>query len=303
MNRGNREPEGASPLGGSKPIAVQLTVLGSGSSGNATLVVHGAARVLIDAGLSYRALKGRLDALCVDPDSVRAIFVTHAHIDHIRSAASFSRRHGTPIYATATTRAAWGERALQISTWKPLKPGQMTECGTLRFLPFTVPHDALETLAFRIDTAEGAIGLATDIGCVTAEMVSKFRSCCLLVLESNHAADLLCVSPYAPSVRTRIGSDDGHLSNEALATFLAEHLGDGVRCVVLAHLSRVNNVPELAEMTCREALMQRGHPDVRVVVAGQRSATPTIDLAGLAAEMAAAVRVPAGMRQVDLPFA
>ena len=215
----------------------------------------------------------------------------------------FPRRHGTPIYATAATRAAWGERASQISRWEPLRPGQMTECGTLRFLPFTVPHDALETLAFRIDTPEGAIGLATDAGCVTAEMVSKFRSCCLLVLESNHAADLLRVSPYAPSVRTRIGSDDGHLSNEALAAFLVEHLGDGVRCLVLAHLSRVNNVPELAEMTCREALTTRGRPDVRIVVAGQRCATPTIDLAGLAAEMTARLPVPAGIRQVDLPFA
>ena len=267
--------------GRGRSIAVLLTVLGSGSSGNATLISYQDEHVLLDAGLSYRALQERLGALNVAVEAITAIFVTHAHGDHVRSAASVSRRHGVPVYTTTGTRKAWGTPAEQIEHWKPLTAGKRTSRGALSFLPFTVPHDANETLAFRIDTPEGAIGFATDIGCVTSELVSRFQDCRVLVIESNHSVELLRISPYGASLRTRIGSDQGHLSNEALAAFCAEHLGESVQCVVLSHLSRVNNTPEIAEMTCREALDQRGRTDVQVLVTEQKRAAETIDMSTL----------------------
>ena len=258
--------------------------------------------MLIDAGLSYRELTRRLGVLHVDPDSLSAILVTHLHIDHVRCAGAMSRRHDVPVYATAATREAWGARASDVSEWRCVTPGRPAPLGSLQFLPFVVPHDAGETLAFRIDTPDGRIGFATDVGYVTPELATQFRECCLLVIESNHAVDLLRVSPYARSVRARIGGNDGHLSNEALAAFVVEHLGEAVRCVVLAHLSRVNNVPEIAEMTCHEALLRRGRTDVQVIVATQVRPTSTIDLASLAPPLAAMASVPVVRQQRTLPF-
>ncbi|MDP6371907.1 MAG: MBL fold metallo-hydrolase [Vicinamibacterales bacterium] len=277
-----------------------MTVLGSGSSGNATLVSAGGDRVLIDAGLSYRALRRRLDGVNVDPDALRAVLITHAHVDHVRGAAMLSRKHGIRIHATAAAREAWGKGADKVAGWESLAAGRPVAFGVLRFVPFGVSHDADETLGFRVETPEGAIGFATDVGQITDDLVARSSDCRMLVMESNHAVELLRVSPYAPSVRSRIGGDGGHLSNEALAAFIREHLGGQVQCIVLAHLSRINNVPALAELICREALTAAGRSDVRVVVAGQDRPTPTIALEALAPPGVA--RPAHRARQVALPF-
>ena len=162
-----------------------------------------------------------------------------------------------------------------------------------------MPHDASETVAFRIETPEGAIGYATDVGTLKPVLIERFRDCRLLIIESNHATELLRVSPYARSTRERIAGDGGHLSNESLAAFVRDHLGAPVRCLVLAHLSRVNNLPELAEMTCREALKARGRSDVEVVVTRQDRVTPTIDLGIWAQPETSVPEVP---HQAALPF-
>lgn len=279
-------------------ISAQLTVLGSGSAGNATLLASGDARLLIDAGLSCRDLVRRLESRSVDPWSIGAIVITHAHGDHTRGAGLFSRKHDVPVYATPAVWAEWAEP--EVAEWRPLRPGCVTDVCGFRFLPFRVPHDAAETLAFRVETIDGAIGFATDIGSTLPELAARFRDCRVLVMESNHAADLLRVSPYAPPTRARIGSDYGHLSNEALASFIRAHLGRSVRCLVLAHLSRVNNVPEIAELTCREALVACGRTDVKLVVASQDAVSETIDMGTWAAAEPVVLR--AALRQAALPF-
>ena len=218
----------------------------------------------------------RLARATATPEQVDAIVITHAHGDHTRGALLFSKRHGVPIYTTETVRADWS--GVKPKLWQPLRTQRVTRLGGFQFRPLAIPHDASETLAFRIDTEDGAIGFATDVGTVTTDLVEQFQDCDVLVIESNHAVELLRVSPYAASTRARIGGSRGHLSNEALAEFIRVHLGASVRCVVLAHLSRVNNVPEIAELTCREALSACGRDDVRVVVARQDHPSPTIDL-------------------------
>lgn len=261
---------------GGEVIAVRLTVLGSGSGGNSTLLEHRNRGILIDVGLSYRQVVRRLDQLGFDPAVVDAIVITHAHGDHTRGAGLFSRRHDVPIYTTEAVRAEW--RDVDLAAWRRLRTnGKRSVCG-LRFDTVTVPHDASETVAFRIETDAGMIGFATDIGVMTSDLIERFRDCLVLVLESNHATELLRVSPYDRSTRARIGSARGHLSNESLAAFVRDHLGEAVRCMVLVHLSRVNNLPELAEMTCREALAVRGRDDVEIVVARQERVARTIDL-------------------------
>lgn len=279
-------------------MSVQLTVLGSGSAGNATLLQHGEGRVLIDAGLSCRELTKRLERVGVEPSGVGAMAITHVHGDHTKGAALFSRRYDVPVYVTDATREVWGQG--DVASWQRLTCDTVTEICGFRFLPFEVLHDAdAETVGFRIDTSAGAIGFATDIGMVTPQLRNRFQSCRLLVIESNHAVELLAVGPYAESTKVRIGSNRGHLSNEALATFIREDLGPSVECLVLAHLSRVNNVPELAEMTCREALEAVGRSEVRVVITRQDRVAETVELPVLTA-----CRHPKGdaSKQVTLPF-
>ena len=257
-------------------MAVELTVLGSGSAGNATLVSHEGRNVLIDVGLSYRDVSRRLERLDVTPDNIDAIMITHAHGDHTRGARVLARRHDIPVYTTNGVSSEWG--VTDVVDCHTLVPNTAFELAGLRFTPFEIPHDASEAVGFRIDTPEGAIGYATDIGTMTPTLIGRFRDCRVLVIESNHATELLRVSPYARSIRDRIAGSGGHLSNEALAEFVRNHLGTAVRCVILAHLSRVNNVPELAEMSCREALAACGREDVEVVVARQDQAAKTINL-------------------------
>ena len=277
-------------------MSVELTVLGSGSGGNATLLSHRGRCVLIDVGLSYRAVTDRLEQLGVGPASIEAIVITHAHGDHTRGAGVLSRRHDVPVYATEAIRSEWS--APDVATWGMLTPGRAADVCGLGFEPFAVPHD-VTAVGFRIDTPDGAIGYATDVGMLTRTMVERFRHCRVLVIESNHATELLRVSPYARSTRTRIASAEGHLSNESLATFIRDDLDRSVRCIVLAHLSRVNNVPEIAEMTCREALVACGRPEVDVVVARQDCIAETVDLG--AWTDAPPVRGFA-VRQAALPF-
>ncbi len=280
-------------------MSVELTVLGSGSGGNATLLAHAGRFVLIDVGLSYRDVTGRLEQLGVTPASIEAIVITHAHGDHTRGAGVLSRRHDVPVYATAAIRSEWSTPG--VATWGVLTPGRTADVCGLGFEPFAVPHDAA-AVGFRIDTPDGAVGYATDVGMLTRAIVGRFRHCRVLVIESNHAIELLRVSPYPRSTRTRIASAEGHLSNESLATFIRDDLDHSVRCIVLAHLSRVNNVPEIAEMTCREALVACGRPDVDVVVARQDRIAATVDLGAWSDVPVAGGAVAAAARQVALPF-
>jgi len=240
------------------------------------LLSDGNTRVLIDVGLSYRDVSRRLAQLGIDATAIDALVITHAHGDHTKGVRLFSRRHTVPVYATMTIRDEWG--VADVAEWRVLTPNRSERVKNLQFYPFRIPHDASETIAFRIETTDGAIGFATDIGATTDELIEQFRDCLVLVVESNHATELLRVSPYDSATRARIASVQGHLSNESLATFVSHHLGQSVRCIVLAHLSRVNNVPEIAALTCREALAACGRNDVDVVVSSQDCVTPTVDL-------------------------
>lgn len=273
-------------------------MLGSGSAGNATLLQDGDQRVLIDVGLSYREVVRRLDSIGVPAATVGAVVITHAHGDHTRGVGLFSRRHEVPVYATLKTRAAW--RGTDVALWGDLQCAATTEICGFRFVTFEVSHDAAaETVAFCIESSNGHIGFATDLGVVTETLRTKFRPCRMIVMESNHARDLLQVGPYSQRMKARISGERGHLSNEELALFVGKDLGRSVECLVLAHLSRVNNTPELAAMTCREALDVAGRSDVRVVVAHQDCVAESVELGLVFPGNPAGVQI---QRQQALPF-
>lgn len=261
---------------------MRVTILGSGSGGNSILVESGEVRLLVDAGFSGRDLERRLATVDVDPASLSAVLITHDHGDHTRGMGVFARRWQTPLYMTEPTRLACAglltgaEEVRSYSTTAPV------EIGTLRVDPFLTVHDAVDPVAVTLtELGSGEkLGIATDLGRPTATVRHALRECHLLVLESNHDELLLRESPYPWSVKARIASSHGHLSNRAAAELAAELHHPGLCGVVLAHLSESANDPGLAhEVTglALERLRFRGS----LAVATQHSPMEPIDVTRL----------------------
>jgi phosphoribosyl 1,2-cyclic phosphodiesterase len=246
---------------------LKVTVLGSGSRGNAILVESGGTRLLVDAGFSGRDLERRLAEVEVDPASLTALLITHDHGDHTRGMGVAARRWGLPLYLTDPTRGACqglldGTEALHAySSFHPV------EIGGLVVTPFLTVHDAVDPVAVTVtEAATGEkLGVATDLGRATAPVRHALQDCHLLVLESNHDEILLRESPYPWSVKARIGGSHGHLSNRAAAELVRELYHDELCAVVLAHLSEQANDPSLAHEVVGSALSRlryRGSVDV-----------------------------------------
>jgi phosphoribosyl 1,2-cyclic phosphodiesterase len=255
---------------------VRFRVLGSGSSGNATLIESGGTRILIDAGLGPRTLAERLEEAGVDPGSIERVLLSHEHADHAGGAAAFSARFGVRIAGTRGTYAAAGLGAATLPGYEVLRPGTLVRFGALEVEVFATPHDAAEPVGFVVAGAEGVLGHVTDLGHVNPALTRAFARCSALLIESNYDPGLLRDGPYPWSIKERILSPRGHLSNEDTARYLRT-LPASCRTVVLAHLSKANNHPELAQMAAEEALSASGRPDVTVVLGGPRGA-PWVDL-------------------------
>lgn len=239
---------------------MRVAVLGSGSAGNATLVHAGNTLLLVDAGFSGRDLERRLGALDVEPSRIRAIVVTHDHGDHTRGMGVFARRHGTPLYLTERTREACARLLRGSEEVHLYRPGRPFAVGDVRVEPFLTVHDAADPVGVAlVDECTGLrLGLATDLGRPTAQIRHALSGCDLLILEANHDELLLAGAPYPWSVKRRISSTHGHLSNGAAARFAVELLHPRLAGVVLAHLSNESNRPELALQAVGEALREAG---------------------------------------------
>lgn len=239
---------------------MKVTVLGSGSRGNSILVESGDTRILVDAGFSGRDLARRMERLAVDPDSLTGIVITHDHGDHTRGMGVFARRHGTPLHMTTRTRTACRkllggrERVEEYDSAAPF------EIGTLRIQPFLTVHDAADPVAVTVtDTRTGSkLGVATDLGRPTTSVRAALAGSHLLVLEANHDNTRLWEGPYPWSVKQRIASSRGHLSNHAAAELVAELFHEQLAGVILAHLSDSCNDPALAEEVVGLRLERKG---------------------------------------------
>jgi len=243
-------------------------VLGSGSSGNCTLVEAGAqgTRVLVDAGLSAREMGERLCSAGVDPASLDAILISHEHSDHARGAALFSRKWGVRLMGSRGTYTALGLEEIGTAGYDVLEPLQDRVIGALTVRPLPVPHDAAGPLAFVLSCGDASIGHATDLGHLQRGLVESFRACDAVLMESNYDAGLLRDGDYPWSVKARILGAWGHLSNDDVGRFLAQGLGEACRTVVLAHLSQNNNHPELVRMNAEQALSRRGRSEVKLAL-------------------------------------
>jgi phosphoribosyl 1,2-cyclic phosphodiesterase len=248
-------------------MSLRFRVLGSGSGGNATLVEGGGARVLLDAGLGLRQLAERLADSGVDPASVDALFLSHEHGDHARGAAAFSARWGVPLASSRGTFQAAGLSAARLAAWEPIAPGEARTIRRLTVRAVAVPHDAAAPLAFVVTAGEASLGHATDLGHLGRGLVEALRSCRCLLVESNYDPTMLRDGPYPWSLKERILSPLGHLSNGDVGRLLERGLGEACRRVVLAHLSKKNNHPDLALQAAEEGLELGGRRGVAVSIA------------------------------------
>ncbi|MGH8035025.1 MAG: MBL fold metallo-hydrolase [Lysobacterales bacterium] len=230
--------------------------LGSGSSGNATLVeAMGTTplRVLIDCGLGLKHLLRRLGEAGLQPEDIQAVFITHEHGDHIGCARSLSLRYRIPVWMSHGTHAAIGSPDFD-GLLHTARDGETINLGALQLTPFTVPHDAREPLQLSCTDGSAKLGILTDLGHATAHVMAHLQACDALLLECNHDADMLAQSAYPAFLKRRVAGPYGHLSNSAAADIARTLVHPGLKHLVAAHLSAQNNRPALVQGLMAEAL-------------------------------------------------
>src|SRR5215510_14095210 len=239
---------------------MRVCILASGSSGNATLIVAGGARVLVDCGLSARETIRRIQAVGEDPARLDAIVVTHEHSDHMRGLVALSKGLNTRVYISDAALEACnlGEKQKFIRRGEAISSSQDFEIGAFRFSPFAIPHDAADPMAFTIEANGVKMGIAVDLGYINALAAERFRGSDVLVIEANHEIEMLRACTYYPwALKQRIMSRQGHTSNDEMARFLRDDFDAKAEHIVLAHLSRNTNHPDVARLAAVQALEER----------------------------------------------
>ncbi|MGA8938548.1 MAG: MBL fold metallo-hydrolase [Acidobacteriaceae bacterium] len=295
-----------------------MTVLASGSKGNATVIAAGSTRILVDAGMSCRELMKRMAMVGEDPETLDAILITHEHVDHVAGLSVLARRLKIPVFFTESTHRAWvrmvtPRTTMSYAKWletvqrekearaaatavmvdepvmvddpletEPLASEEATipkakadpaalpaveyfraghgfSVGEIDVSPFTIPHDAADPCGFVFHARAESIrmAIATDLGYVPPNVKMALRGVDVLLLESNHDLEMLKDGPYPWSVKQRVLSRVGHLSNAAAAEFLQRDYDGGAHTIVLGHISEQNNLPELARLAAEQAIRER----------------------------------------------
>lgn len=260
-------------------MAVKLTILGSGSSGNCTYVETDEARVLIDAGFSLRQIRQRLATIGRAPENLSAIFVTHEHSDHITGLAGLADKLRIPVYCNRATMEEI-QRILGVQAeFRLFVTGGTFEVGDITVETFAIPHDAQDPVGFLLRAPTANLGFATDLGHVTRLVAERIRHAHALVLESNHDVKMLQECPRRPwSLKQRILGRHGHLSNEAAADCAADIMTDRLCHLYLGHLSRECNKPELAQRVMQKRLSEIGAAHVRLELTAQNAPCQTLTL-------------------------
>src|ERR671917_2245523 len=271
---------------------MRLTVLGSGSTGNAVLICAGGTRVLVDAGLSAKETVRRLALVGEDAAQLDGVVVTHEHSDHAGGLRVLLKSLPCPVYISGATRDAYireksrnndepkkraevlRDRTVEISSSRDFRIGEID------FHPFTVPHDAADNLGFTARHGGVCVATLLDFGCVTTLIKERLRGCAAIVIESNHSRDMLkACSVYPWELKQRILSRTGHLSNEDVSDWLREGFDGTARFVVLAHLSQRANNPYVAKISAEVALQARAplfQAETEITLAHAKEPTPWI---------------------------
>lgn len=249
---------------------MRLSVLSSGSSGNATYVEAGSGGVLVDAGVSCRRLKLALARIGRSLADVGMVLITHSHGDHTNGLRSILRERSVPILAAPDVAESMKVRPVTACESCEMGGGLLADF-------FEVPHDA-PTFGLRLTDGTRTVVIATDLGEVTPQALRMMQGADALVLEANHDLDWLRSGPYPADLKRRVASPRGHLSNHQTAQAALALAPNGLKDVVLAHLSKTNNSPARATGTVSRILREGGHGGIRVRAALAGHPTPVVEV-------------------------
>ncbi len=260
-------------------MAVKLTILGSGSAGNCAYLETDETRLLIDAGLSGRQIRGRLASIGRTPELLSGILVTHEHSDHVQGLSTLCAKFQIPVFCNRLTKEAIENQFDTRFDCRIFSTGATFEVGDVVVDTFSVPHDAYDPVGFLLRTTAGNIGFLTDLGHATKLVMERVRTANVLLLETNYDLKLLQEDTKRPwSIKQRILSRHGHLSNEDAAGVVEQIVSAGLRHLYLGHLSRDCNQPKRAIDAVSERLQKMGAHHVRIEAASQDVPCSTLSL-------------------------
>mgnify|MGYP003371113959 FL=1 len=240
----------------------------SGSSGNCLFIQTSNTKILIDAGESSKKISNALSSINIDPNNIDAILITHEHSDHVKGLGTFSKKYDIPVYANSKTWDAMSEQSSKISdkNIKKFTIEENFEIGDLKIHPFKIPHDAANPCGFNIFYNNQKLSIATDIGHMTASIARKLEDSSFILLESNYDPQILKCSSYPYTLKQRIAGPNGHLPNIDAGKTISYLMNSGLKEVMLGHLSKENNFPELAYQTVVNELISANKDSSKIKI-------------------------------------
>ena len=248
---------------------MKVCAIASGSSGNCVYVGNGETHLLVDAGISGKRIEQALDSIGTGADRLKGILITHEHSDHIQGIGVLARRYGIPIYGTAETLCGMLKGKTSVGRipeglLHEVKPEESLWFDAIKVHPHSISHDAANPVCYTFEAEGKKASLVTDLGMYDDHILEAVKGSEILYLESNHDVNMLMVGAYPYYLKQRILGERGHLSNDSAAKLICEVLHPELKHVILAHLSKENNLPELAYETVRielqAAATKRGLP-------------------------------------------
>ncbi len=249
---------------------MSVCVLASGSKGNSTYVSSGKYSILIDAGLSGIELEKRMASKNLPASNLKAILITHEHTDHVQAAFVISKRYKIPVYASRATMAAIGDKKKSFHEIREFVCGNAFRINGMEIQPFSISHDAVDPAGFTVSSGSKKMGIATDLGIATSLVKTRLMNCGLVMIEANHDPVMLASGPYPWTLKQRVRSRVGHLSNQEAKELVTQIIHPGLKQVIIGHVSEKNNTREMALGTVSEAIRGR---HVGITVADQTSAS------------------------------
>ena len=254
----------------------------SGSTGNSLFVQGNETKILVDAGVSAKKITEALASLDTDISEINAIIVTHEHIDHIRSIGTLANKYNIPIYANLGT---WNgieneSKVTKIQNKNYFTTGEEFEIGDLKIKSFSTSHDAMDSCGFSIENDGKKISIATDLGEMTNEVLKNLKQSKFILLESNYEPEVLRYCSYPYPLKTRIAGNRGHLSNGEAGKTISKLTDYGLENVMLGHLSKESNFPELAYKSVLNEMMQNGikENDIELNVASRENPSKIVNI-------------------------
>ncbi len=266
-------------------MSLFVASINSGSNGNCYYVGDMESAVLIDCGLSCRETERRMKRLGLSMKKVKAIFITHEHSDHVFGLKTISKRYRIPIYLSAKTRVTFNPR-IPIELLHHFKENEPIRCGDISIIPFSKPHDAADPYSVIVQNESVTVGVFTDIGTATAQVVNYFKQCHAVFLESNYDEEMLRNGTYPWMLKERIRSDVGHLSNDQALKLFFDHRAEFMTHLFLSHLSQHNNSPRLVRN-----LFESIADGVKIIVAPRYKETALYHIRAEARKKATQVQV------------